>query len=333
MRRIGVAALWAACCVLLTLPVAAQDNLLTNGGLEEGEFGPYTGRGRADLNVPAGWNIWLGQGPQDQFLNRGDKTFSFPHNGPDPAPVEGSTAANLSGGFVQFNAAYFQQVDGVGEGTNLRAEAASQVKACDLNGASNCGSSPVSGARTRIGIDPDGGDNPNAPEIVWSSWVEPHDQWLRQSVEATATGDSVTVFLYATQDQPAELNRAYWDDASLTATGDGGSADENTDGESADDSPPPTVQQFVPFVNAQGAQEDGSVVHIVTEGDTLLSIAVAYGVPATRITELNPELGDARSLRVGQQLLIEPAAAPTDIPGGTAPDADAVDVEEAAPAR
>ena len=327
MRRTGAAALVAICLVVMALPAAAQENLLTNGGMEQGEFGPYVGKGRADLNVPVGWDLWLGQGTQDQFFNRGDKTFSFPHPGPSPSPVEGGTAANLSGGFVQFNAAYFQTVNGIAEGANIRAEAASQVKACDLGDASFCGSDFDSGAQTRIGIDPDGGTNPNAPEIVWSNWVQPHDTWQRQSVEATASGSAVTVFLYATQNGPYEINKAYFDDASLTQEGGGGTSEdisaEGDDPENTAVPPTNTPPPFAPFVNPQGEREDGSIVHTVGEGDTLLSIAVGYGVSATRIAELNPELSGG-VLRVGQQLIIRPATPP---PAATAVAGDVITAE------
>jgi LysM repeat protein len=318
------------------IPVAAQDNLLTNGGLEEGEFGPYSGRGRGDLTIPAGWGIWLGQGEisDTNFLNRGDKVFSFPHRGPGPDPVEGSLAMNWSGGFVQFNAAAYQTI-GMAAGTNVRAEAASQIKACNLNGGSFCGSDVNSGAQTRIGIDPDGGTNPNAPEIVWSAWLRPHDRWDRQAVEATATGTEITVFIFATQDQPYEANQVWWDDVKLTAEGGGGAAPQG-EGDSGGEgiAPPPPPPNFVPFVNPQGAQEDGSIVHTVAEGDTLDSIAVAYGLTRDDLIERNPDLGSIRFLQIGQRIVIQEATAPeptataaaveeeiasTPIPGGVAP--------------
>ncbi len=51
---------------LLALPLAttrAQDaNLLRDGGFE----GSYTSRGRADLNIPTDWNIWVGDTPHTE---------------------------------------------------------------------------------------------------------------------------------------------------------------------------------------------------------------------------------------------------------------------------
>jgi LysM repeat protein len=59
----------------------------------------------------------------------------------------------------------------------------------------------------------------------------------------------------------------------------------------------------VPFVVAQGEQEDGSIVHIVQSGDTIDSIAVAYGVTRLQVMELN-NITDPRIIVVGQELII-----------------------------
>ena len=308
--------------MVISLPsatVMAQDNLLTNGGMEQGSFGPYTGRGRPDLNVPAGWNIWLGQGSTEDgnFLNRGDKVFAFPHQGIGPEPAEGGTAMNLSGDFVQFNAAVFQSV-GVAADNNVRAEVAVQLK--------STGGSP----QVRIGIDPNGGSDPNSPEIVWSGSIAPVDRWERIAVEATSTGDSVTVFLFATQGGPADLNRVYWDDAKLTLGGEGGSAEAAGDeggGESPQAAPPSNI---VPFVLPQGEGDDGSIIHTVQQGDTIDSIAVAYGITREQLMERNPNLQSIRFINIGQEIIIQEPVAEvtasrserdpdaTPIPGGVA---------------
>ncbi|MEM6527010.1 MAG: LysM domain-containing protein, partial [Chloroflexota bacterium] len=327
MRRVLVSAMFVLIGAL-ALPAHAQEvNLLTNGGMEEGEFGTYQGKGRGDLTIPAGWDIWLGQGDTGQFFNRGDQVYAFPHTGFDPTEFEGNASLNLSGGYVQFNAAVFQSVS-VEPGTNLLAEATSWVRACDLGDDQiKCGSDTSSGAQTRIGIDPDGGSDPNAPEIVWSQWVDPHDIWKSQTASATATGGTVTVFLFATQARPTSLNDVYWDRAKLWVGGEGGGSGEQVAEAAA---PPPTERPaFVPFVNAQGEREDGSIVHRVSEGDTLDSIAVAYGMTRDDILALNPTMQSARFLSIGQELLIREAdpepeeieeaeveIASTPIPGG-----------------
>jgi LysM repeat protein len=321
--------------VVASVPAFAQaDNLLVNGGMEEGDFGPYIGQGRADLNIPAGWDLWLGQGSTDQYYNRGDKVYGYPHDGPDPNPLQGETAVNLHGGFVQYNLAMYQTVP-VAAGANLRAEVASYLIACDTADGEPgaCPSDPSSGAQTRIGIDPDGGSDPNAPGIVWSRWVTPHDRWGRQSVSATAAGTQVTVFLYATQARPLMNNYVYWDDARLTIGGEGGTAPTptaslNTLGTAGSSEPsiatstpiPPTPTLVprppvgAPFVIPQPENEDGSLIHTVRQGDTFAGIAYAYGLKPDELLERNPNLRSTRFLMIGQEIIIVPAPEATATP-------------------
>ncbi len=290
----------------------AQTNLLQNGGLEEDAFGPYTGRrgGEFPIYLPNGWNVWLASPTGDRY-NRSERTAINPHPGPGPSPREGRRALNVDCGFFTCTAAIYQQVGGITPGQNVQASAWAQVKACDLpkdaNGnliGDNCGSAIESGAQTRIGIDPNGGTDPNDPDIVWSSYIAPHEQggWQQMSVSATATGDTVTLFLYSTQTNFADLNRTYWDDASLTGGGAGGAAPGQPAATLA-----PTAPPVVGFVVPQAPQDDGSIVHTVQAGDTVDSIAFAYGVTRTQILELN-SLADPRIIVPGQKLIIKPAA-------------------------
>lgn len=339
MMRRWAAGATIALLTMAALTASAQDaNLLTNGGMEEGTFGAYIGQGRGDLNIPAGWALWLGQGDTDQYYNRGDRVVGYPYSGGSPSPVEGDTALNLHAGFVQFNAALYQTVR-VPAGANVQAMAASYLRACDTADGEPgaCPSDPSSGAQTRIGIDPDGGDDPNAPEIVWSAWVTPHDTWGAQSVTATAAGAQVTVFLYATQARPLMNNYVFWDDARLTVGGAGGTApsqpaaDTDTDAGSSATSPntaatpaPPPTATFaprppvgaVPFVIPQAPDDDGSLTHIVRQGETFDGIAYAYGLTRDELRERNPTLRSMRFLMVGQAIVIVPA--PEDAPTATA---------------
>ena len=294
------------------LPTFAQTNLLNNGGLEQGSFGNYVGTTRSDLTIPVGWSLWLPIGSSAGYYDRGDRVFGFPHQGVGPAPVEGTTAANFSGGYVQYRMALYQSV-GVTAGTALRAEVTTQVKSCTpANEGSGCGSSLESGASTRIGIDPDGGTDPGAAEIVWSSFLEPHDQWLTQGVDATATGGTVTVFIYHTQRVPNTFNNVWMDNVKLFAGGGGGAA--ASVATAVPGVPIPTAtpaQQYAQFVNPQGSRDDGSVVHTVASGDTLAAIAVAYGVPTTTILSLNPQLGHGAIVQLGQQIIISQGSGST----------------------
>ncbi|MBE0690358.1 MAG: LysM peptidoglycan-binding domain-containing protein [Anaerolineae bacterium] len=298
MQRRIVIALFLMSLLLITQIVGAQDagNLLRDGGME----GSYTARGRVDFNIPADWSVWYAEAPRSEaWMNL--QPVAFPHNGPGPDPQSGSRAVNMNRGYGTFTASIYQQV-AVPNNANLIASAWSYLKTCNLApGFDNCGSAVESGAFTRIGIDPTGGTDPNSPNIVWSGNSQPHDRWEQMTASATAAGESATVFLYVTQRWPSDLNNVYFDSASLTVGGAGGSSPAG--------SPAATpVPQTVPFVVAQGEREDGSFVHLVQSGDTLDSIAVAYGVTRQDIMALN-NITDPRIIQIGQELMIRP---PTD---------------------
>jgi LysM repeat protein len=292
-------------------------NALQNGSFEEGSFGQYTQRrgGEKPIYLPGAWNYWLNSNTQNQFYNRADRVSMFPHPGPGPSPMDGGRALNVDCGFVTCAVAVYQQVGGATPGQKVTASAYSQVKACNLGGNSTCGSAVESGSQTRIGIDPAGGTDPNNPAIVWSGWTAPHDAWKQQSVEATATGTTVTLFLYSTQTNFSDLNKTYWDAAILAGAGAGSAAPSQNSTPGATSVPPTaTPPPSVPFVVPQGAQADGSIVHIVSAGDTMDSIAVAYGVTRTQIMELN-SISDARIISIGQRLIIsQPTSANNDTP-------------------
>ncbi|MBI1278604.1 MAG: LysM peptidoglycan-binding domain-containing protein [Anaerolineaceae bacterium] len=286
-----------------TVVTSAQgDNKLVNGGLEEGDFGPYLGRrgGTFPIYLPASWNYWFAA-PTSDRTNMGERASIQPHPGPGPSPHGGSRALNISCGYFTCTAAIFQTVGNIEAGSNVQASAWSQVKACNLGGGTSCGSAVESGSQTRIGIDPTGGSDPNNPAIVWSAYVAPHDQWLSQSTSATATGTSVTVFLYSTQANISDLNKTYWDDVSLTGGGSGGSAPGLTPAVPPTATPPP----YVAFVVPQGEQPDGSIIHTVQNGDTMDSIAYAYGTTRSEILKLN-NLQSANFIFPGQKLIVKP---------------------------
>lgn len=302
----------------------AQDNLLPNGGLEEDSFGQYTGRRGGDFPIylPNGWNYWFAA-QNGERINRGDRTSIRPHPGPGPSVKEGRRALNIDCGFFTCTTAIFSQVSNIAVGANLQLSAFAQVKACNLPKnaqgqiiGDNCGSAIESGAQTRIGIDPNGGTDPNDVDVVWSAFIAPHEQggWQQMSASATATGTTVTVFLYSTQSSIADINKTYWDDVRLVAGGTGGA---NPGVVTA----VPTAPPFVAFVVPQGAQPDGSIIHTVQTGDTIDSIAYAYGVTRQQILDLNG-IRDGRIITVGQRLIIKPpaSAGSSSISAGGPPD-------------
>lgn len=287
---------------------AQTSNLLQQAGFEDGYSGRTIPQGGdvapGSINVPSAWGFWVTQQPHTESWMNLVPTV-FPHNGPNPDPHGGSRALNLTRDGGTFTAAVFQQVS-VSAGTNVRGAAWAFIKTCKPN-PTDCSSEPSSGSRVRVGIDPTGGTDPTSPSIVWSGFATPHNTWQQVTVDATATGGTVTIFLYATQTFPASgggltFNRVYWDDAELIVGGEGAVVPGATAVP-----PTPTPPPVVAFVVPQQPQPDGSIVHVVQDGDTVASIAFAYGVSVEEIIALNPGIGSGRFIFPGQELLIKPA--------------------------
>jgi len=277
----------------------AQTNLLVNGGMER----PYQGQGAPTRTAPNGWSLWVGAGAPE----------AFPHT--DPLQViDGEVSWNVKQGDGAFTAAGYQRVGGLTPGTRLSFSAHAWLYTCNDRQYSCIipdypyrRSDPSAGASVKVGIDPTGGTDPLSANVVWSGGVAPYDQWATPSVVAEAKGDAVTVFLYMTQAQGLALNNVYWDGAQLVNTDEpvtpGGAGAQSGAAPAA----PPPVQE-APFVVPQGVRPDGSLVHVVQEGDTLSSIAYAYaqyGVTRESIAALNEGIQPTTPLlRPGQELVI-----------------------------
>jgi LysM repeat protein len=79
-----------------------------------------------------------------------------------------------------------------------------------------------------------------------------------------------------------------------------------------------TIAPFIPLAKSTPA-EDGSVAHVVAQGQTLWDIALSYGVTVDDIRRLNNMAADSTVIGLGQKLLILPA------------DADSAILEDATP--
>lgn len=308
LRLLAVFALW-----LCLAPTFAQSNLLANAGFEQGaEFGVYQAVANdPNFNVAPGWSGWITFTPRNESWQN-VSVFAFPHPGQFKRSGGFSQDIGRSGG--TFTASIFQTVANIPAGTTLRAS----VFAYQENESNT-------GARTRIGIGT--GNDPQAGGIVWSNWMTAVNTWQQISVEATTTGGDVTVFIYFTQDTPngpLGPNKVYLDDAALIAVGTG-TPNTGAQPTSADPAapPPPTstpVPAIAAFVSPQGARPDGSIVHVVQSGDTLSSIAFAYGVTLETLRTLNNTQGSF--LRIGQEIIV--ATAPPNSPTPLATNTPAV---------
>jgi len=283
LKRSVIIALLAG--VMSLLPVQAQSNLLTNPGFES----DYSGRmGRGDFNFPAGWGGWFTTAPQTEaWMNQPPN--AFPHT--SYFKYGGSSSLSISKGSGTFTAAAYQEVGDIPAGAVLRGTAQVLIE-------NNSGSN----AQVRIGIGSNVGSNVNGA-ITWSGWATQLNDFQQVSVEHTATGGSVTLFIYATQTWPNDPNAVYFDDASLTIIGEGEAPSGNDDGDSSGGNTNTGGQSGVAFVSPQDNNEDDGIEHTVVSGDTISSIAVAYGVSVDNILELN-SLDRGSFLQIGQVLTI-----------------------------
>ncbi len=283
--------------------VKAQDsNLLRDGGFE----GTYTNRGRADLNLPVDWSMWIGESPHaEDWMNLPPSVGAY--SGTQPSPHSGAQSLAVNRGYATFSAAVYQQVS-IDPDTNVSASAFAFLRTCKIpSGADSCTSTSDSNAYARIGIDPNGGTNPFDVDVVWSANAAPHEAWQQMTVEATSTGATVTLFLYTTQQWPYQVNTIYWDDAMLSLGGTGGAA------AAAPGAPTPQPTS----ASSSSTQASERVVHTVQAGETLDSIAFAYGKTREELLAIN-NIADPRIIQIGQEIIISlpPTPTPTPSPQG-----------------
>jgi LysM repeat protein len=241
------------------------------------------------------------------------KLTSNPHVSSDghswPGESMSGTSWRINTNNTAFTMTAYQFVPGIRSGSKLRFSAWANVYTCNKDNSCIEGdkgyrvSEQGSQSRTRIGADPKGGTDPNAPSVVWSSFISPFDKFQQMIIDFDSQNDNgVTVFLYATQSVGMLLNYVYWDDSSLRLLG-AGQPGVSQPGSSANNTP---VPQFAPAVKPQGEQPDGSIVHVVQAGDTLYTIAAAYKVTMQQVRDLNKEVDDFTFLQIGQKLVIKP---------------------------
>lgn len=99
-----------------------------------------------------------------------------------------------------------------------------------------------------------------------------------------------------------------WIDVSFLWTEGWGSADAPlTPGSDKTVTPGPTIAKIVP-VEVATPRPDGSIIHVVQQGQALLHIATAYGVDLSELLRLN-DLGVSAIIYPGNELIIKPVEA------------------------
>ncbi len=291
-------------------PVQDGDNLLINGGFEY----PYAEDFRWDGGgfIAHGWTAWWYNDPGGDY---DAPEFKDANIEVDPSRVrDGVAAQQYFRPWARHMAGVYQRVN-VTPGSQLRfsvwghawstfcVDDGSGTLDCDPRNSAHGGVNPIT---MKIGIDPAGGTDAFSPSIVWSGAQAAYDNFEKFTVEAVASSDTVTVFVYSAPEWAAPVINVYWDNAVLKVIG----------AQPSTSAPPPTAMPGAPTAPAgapsipptQPAAADGSQRHLVQPGETLTGIALAYGVYVQILRDLNALSSD--TLSPGQVLMIRPAASP-----------------------
>jgi len=185
-------ALIASLTALFSLPAlaAAFDNFLTNPGLETFQT-PYSYYNGYPLQVAQGWTAFTRSGVTPKYMTSDAW-----------ANMSGGVAEHLEGSYAQmyweagaFAAGIYQQVSGVTPGTDY----AAQASILTIWGSS--APPNYDGKMLRqVGIDPNGGTDPNSPDIVWGPTKGKDVQWETALTSATALSSTITVFVMVTSE-------------------------------------------------------------------------------------------------------------------------------------
>ena len=295
----------------------AQTNLLKNAGFEEG----FTG---GVANSWAKWTISDAAATPQTNCGRKEPTFQQITSSLDARRVkDGSSAQQIltpvqDPGFG-FYGGLQQTVTGVTPGKTYRfsvwAHAWSSTKD---NPALSEGTGP---AYFEVGIG-QGATYAADPGIKRSGIKDIKDNYVQLSVEAVATGNTITVFTYANPSACSKHNEAFFDAASLAEVGAAGATATTAPGTTARP-PTSTLRALATKFPTPTPNAEGKIIYTVQAGDTVIDICgvIGRGSDITCIDDILKMngLSDPRSIYVGQQLIIGTTGAPVQPTATTAP--------------
>lgn len=209
-----------AILVMLSLSIAVyaqEENLLENPGFEDGFDGSQVGND---------WVSWVSNSADAPGFQEAPEYLaatSASDKGLIPQVRSGDEAQSMFSFFATHDAGIYQQVD-VTEGTELRFSIYAHVfsnNLADVDRSENPG-----GVTIRVGIDPNGGTDPFANDIVYTEPFITYDTFVQYSVIATAESDTVTVFVRSTITEPVQNTIVFLDDAVLNVTPESSEPDE-----------------------------------------------------------------------------------------------------------
>lgn len=304
-----VMALFAVTAVSMQPTVQAQgENLLTNPGFEGAysSFTPQTAQQQeacpvgvcTTAQMPAGWFPWWVSQTEDDLpeINRMPEYKPVCPFDPCPYPERLKSGAQALQYFTfhsTHTAGVWQRVN-VPAGANLRFTVWGQAWS---SASDQVPSDFPTAVNMRIGIDPTGGTNPFSGSIVWSGVQNPYDVYVPFEVEATAQGDTVTVFMWSAPQEARKHNDIYWDEASLTIGG-GGSPVPAGGGGGGGTSGAPAVPVYVPGPTPT-PNADGIILTQAQPGDSAWALAARAGLTLDEFLDLN-NMGRNDFVKVGE---------------------------------
>ncbi len=216
-------------CFLLTLILGAistsaqSGNLLSNPGFEA-PFSSFPGE--PAMLVAQGWTPWYVPKSAGQSLSENTQPEYYPASDTEnglgvPRILNGAEAQQFLSFFATHTGGVYQRVTGITSGASLRFSVMAYIWSTSFENMDL--SEDDGGVVVQVGIDPTGGTDGTSANIVWSTAVAgQYDSYFEYSVNTTAQGNAVTVFVRSTISAPVRYNNIYLDDASLTVAGSGG---------------------------------------------------------------------------------------------------------------
>ena len=184
------------------------------------ENGSYDYEGIREVTIPKEWIAAWWEGNHDtpngvQYFNRPEYDMKDTRRGHSEV-YAGYCAANLFSASKVHNGCLIRGFN-IGRNRLLTAEVMSMIKS--PNAARD------TGHEMRIGVDPGGGLDMDAPTVRWSGWYSTganeyvHGAWVRQAVTTVSDSDWVTVFLHSRNVYWNVWSHAHWDEFVLTYEG------------------------------------------------------------------------------------------------------------------
>jgi len=345
--------------LLLSLGVlgaqAQAGNLLMNPGFEP----PYVDNGGTPPRLVAqSWAPWNLPAEPGMSYSQMLQPEYYPSNSPaglGPARVRsGSESQRMQIFFGTFTAGVSQVVSNLTPGETYTFGA--QVWVWSSSFDNPAVSQQDGGVTVQVGVDPNGGNDPESSSIVWSNLVAPtYDSWVFYSVTTPAASNTASVWIRATVTTPVKNNVVFMDDATLTQGTDAALPATATVAPTATVVPPtatalpptstpvpPTATDVPPtltptqtltptitltpspYPTINNTEFPGRTIYIVKQDDTVAIIAAQYGTSIDAILAAN-NLSPNGLIFVGQSLIIPltsgapPTAQPTLAPPTSVP--------------